>query len=154
MVIDETLFAFLLTMPLLAALGLTTLAAFILMPILGLVSEWSFKRIFFVSFFLGLIAPVIVGVSLAQSANEFIGGRDLRDVIAESIPNGEQRLEQWEQAGERAEEIVRAAETGEISEENAKQQLEALINEQTGFQVDLDDVQIDTREGGLRIESQ
>lgn len=154
MVIDETLIAFIISMPFLAALGLTTLCAFILMPVLGLITEWSFRRIFFTSFLLSLFAPIVAAVSLAQSVDRMMDGRDLREVITQTIPGGEERMEQWEEAGERARETVRAAERGEITEEEAERRLEQIINEQTGVQIDLEDVVIEPEEGVLRIETQ
>lgn len=138
----------------LAAIGLTTVAAFVLMPILGLVSEWSFRRIFFTSFLIGLLAPIIAGVSLASSAQRLMDGRDMEQILEQVIPGGEERIEELRQAGERGREIVEAAERGEITEEQAKEQLEQLFQEETGFQVDLEDVQIEAREGGLRIETE
>ena len=48
---------------LLAALGLTTVLALTLMAVFGLLSNWSFKRIFFLSFFLGLSAPFLLGMA-------------------------------------------------------------------------------------------
>ena len=138
----------------LAALGLTTLAAFVLMGLMGLVTEWSFRRIFVTSFLLGLAAPLIAAISLGQAAERALDGRDLRDVIAQNIEGGEERLREWEQAGEQAQEIIDSAERGEISEQEAERQLEQLIEEQTGFEVDLEDVQIDQQEGGVRIETQ
>ncbi|MEM7700364.1 MAG: hypothetical protein AAF251_00360 [Pseudomonadota bacterium] len=71
--------ALLIAMPFLAAIGITTLAAFALMSVLGLMTEMSFKRIFFVSFFMGLAAPLLVGGAVFSIVDDARFQRDLRD---------------------------------------------------------------------------
>ena len=148
----EPLIAALLLMPLFAAVGVTTVAAFALMGVFGLVTEWSFKRVFFTSFALGLLAPIIVAAAIGNSVEEALDGRDVREVIAQNIPGAEQQMQQWEEAGQRMQEIGEAAERGEITEDEAREQIRQIINERTGLQINLDDVQIDVDDLRAEIE--
>ncbi|MEM9312837.1 MAG: hypothetical protein AAGA34_15450, partial [Pseudomonadota bacterium] len=50
-------------MVLLALVGLTTVFALGFMTVLGLLTEMSFKRLFFVSFAMALAAPVLLGLA-------------------------------------------------------------------------------------------
>lgn len=149
----ETLIVTLALMPLFAAIGVTTIAAFALMTVLGLVTEWSFKRIFFASFLMGLIAPILVGAALASSFSEMLDGREFRDVVVQTFPEAEERMRDLEQIGPRVQEIEQQFEDGEISRNEARDQIEQVIQEQTGVQINLDDVEMEIDGGTLRIEN-
>ena len=73
-------------MVVLALLGVATLAAFALMAILGLLTEMSFRRLFFVSFGLGLFAPIMLFVILGSTLNEEEVQRELREELLMSLP--------------------------------------------------------------------
>jgi len=70
----------------LAALGVTSLAAFALMGALGLITDWSFRRIFFVAFALGLFAPVILAVNIGNTLSSEDFQRDLQRELLEKVP--------------------------------------------------------------------
>ena len=73
----------------LAALGVTSLAAFALMGALGLITDWSFRRIFFVSFALGLFAPVLLAVSIGNALSGEELQRELKRELLNTVPGGD-----------------------------------------------------------------
>ncbi|MEM6856441.1 MAG: hypothetical protein AAF559_01095 [Pseudomonadota bacterium] len=68
----------LVAMVLLAALGLTTVFAIGFMMILGLLTNMSFKRLFFVSFAMGLAAPILLGAATMAALEDGSFERELR----------------------------------------------------------------------------
>lgn len=75
----------LLVLTLLAAVGLVTLAAFALMAALGLITDWSFKKIFFISFALGLFAPILAGGAVGSAIADGSLQRELQQGLNDSI---------------------------------------------------------------------
>ena len=73
----------------LAALGVTSLAAFALMGALGLITDWNFRRIFFVSFALGLFAPVLLAVSIGNALSGEELQRELKRELLNTVPGGD-----------------------------------------------------------------
>lgn len=69
---------------LLALVGVVTVAAIPLMVLLGLLTEFSFKRVFFASFAMALVAPILLGVAIGEAVQDGSIQReiqsDLRDV--------------------------------------------------------------------------
>lgn len=120
----------------LAAIGVSTVVALALMAALGLITEMSFKRLFFVSFGLGLLVPMLVagaGIAALQSSevqNEIRA--ELRDALplpAES--SGDQRGV-LPQIGD----VQRGIEDGTLGPDELEQRLEELI---PGSDVQIDD---------------
>lgn len=138
---------------LLAALGLTTLAAFGIMAALGFVTEMSFKRLFFVSFGLGLFAPLVAIGALGSAFEDGRLGNDLQEGITEVFPGAQDMASNWQDIGPRIEEIERSVEAGEIDREQARDQIEQVIADQTGIQLDLEGVPISEEDDALRIEA-
>lgn len=109
---------------LLAAVGLTTVVALGLMMGLGLLTEMSFKRLFFVSFGMALVAPLLVGGALFSAIEDGTIPNDLRASLEEvanlPVDHGGDWEQNWQEAfreiGEIGE-IGEQAERGEISEE-------------------------------------
>ena len=66
---------------LLASVGVVTLAAFALMGALGLLTDWSFKRVFVVSFALGLLAPFLLGGAIIGAIEDGSLQRDFQDAL-------------------------------------------------------------------------
>ncbi|MEM7688340.1 MAG: hypothetical protein AAF291_04895 [Pseudomonadota bacterium] len=118
---------FLLMMPVLAAIGVTTLAAFVSMTVLGLLTDMSFKRLFFVSFFMGLAAPLLLGAAIASSFEDGTFERDLRDGIEELT---DIRMENGQPLGGtlgELQKIGRDVEQGELSEQEAEERIRELF---------------------------
>jgi hypothetical protein len=73
-----------------AALGVATIAAFVLMAVLGLVTELSFKKLFFLSFALGLLVPILLGGAVIGAIEEGSLEQDLRAELREAFPPQDQ----------------------------------------------------------------
>lgn len=163
--------ALLVAMPFLAAIGITTLAAFALMTVLGLLTEMSFKRIFFVSFFMGLAAPLLVGGAVFSIVDDARFQSDLRDGF-------DQFIELPEDAGgtaklgplvPRLRELRDDMREGDMSDAEIERRIEGLFEDageggETGVQieqgdetgdevtVDIDGVQLSRDGDEVRIE--
>ena len=132
------LLSLLVLMPALAAVGITTLAAFALMTLLGLLPDMSFKRLCFVSFFMGLAAPVLLAMAIFSSFEDGTFERDLRAGIAEFT---EARTEDGRPLGGalgELQQIGREVEAGELSESEAEERIKELF--------------VGSQEGTLQIE--
>ena len=118
----------------LAAVGVTTLVAFALMAVLGFVTEMSFRRTFFVSFLIALLAPIFLaiagGIAIEDGALD-----DLNQSVTISNQNGED----WVEVIPRFEELRDRHDSGELSDAEFEAELEALIEETTGAQIEFDD---------------
>lgn len=77
----ETIIGILVALPLLAAVGITTVAAFAIMAVLGLLTEFSFKRIFFVSYGVALLAPLIAMGALFSTIGQPGFQQDVRNGV-------------------------------------------------------------------------
>lgn len=118
----------------LAAVGVTTLVAFALMAVLGFVTEMSFRRTFFVSFLIALLAPIFLaiagGIAIEDGALD-----DLNEGVTISTQSGGE----WAEAIPRFEELREQHDSGELSDDEFEAQLEALIEETSGAQINFDD---------------
>ncbi len=118
----------------LAAVGVTTLVAFALMAVLGFVTEMSFRRTFFVSFLIALLAPIILAIA---------GGIAIEDGALDGLNEGvtisTQSGGEWAEAIPRFEELREQHDSGELSDDEFEAQLEALIEETSGAQINFDD---------------
>jgi hypothetical protein len=162
----------LLMTPVLAAIGITTLAAFAIMTLLGLLSDMSFKRLFFVSFFMGLAAPVMLSMLVFSSIADGTFERDLREGFEQFVDLPPDEGGNLGGALGELQQIGREVDRGNLSEEEAEERIRelfigsrdapvgqedetALIGEDTpgepGLQVNIDGVQISGEREGLRI---
>ena len=121
------LLSLLVLMPVLAAVGVTTLAAFALMTALGLLTDMSFKRIFFVSFFMGLAAPVMLGAAIFSSVEDGTFERDLRDGIEQFTAGSEEGGRDFGGTLGQLQEIGREVERGDITEDQAEERIRELF---------------------------
>ena len=62
----------------LAAVGIVTIAAFAMMVLFGLLTDWSFKRNFITSFAVGLLAPFVVAAMVAGAIEDGSLQRELQ----------------------------------------------------------------------------
>ncbi|WP_108790226.1 hypothetical protein [Erythrobacter sp. Alg231-14] len=119
---------------LLAAIGLTTVVALILMAVLGFITEMSFKRLFFVSFGLGLLAPILLGIGVSSVLSDNNIQREIMSELNQSISGPENVIEVIPRISELREQLS----DGTITPDQFEEQLEALIEERTGSQIELD----------------
>lgn len=135
---------------LLAAVGVTTIVAFGLMAVLGFVTEMSFKRVFFTSFFMALAAPILLGIAGMVAIDD--GALDT--VIEDSITISDADAEQWRQAAPRIRDLRDQLRNGEIDGEEFERELEQLIEETTSMQIDIEGLDgVEVRES-IQIEDQ
>ena len=112
--------------PFLAAIGITTLAAFAIMSVLGLLTDMSFKRLFFVSFFMGLAAPILLGGAVFAAFEDGSFERDLRDGIEQFVDLPEDGGRNFGGTLGDLQEIGRSVERGDITEEQAEERVREL----------------------------
>ncbi len=118
----------------LTLLGSVTALAFASMAVLGIVTEMSFKRLFFVSFGLGLLAPILLGVWVASALSDDRVQRDIMAEFNQAVTGSESVVE----AIPRIRELREQLSDGTITPDQFEEQLEALIEERTGSQIELD----------------
>jgi hypothetical protein len=166
----------LLMTPVLAAIGITTLAAFAIMTLLGLLSDMSFKRLFFVSFFMGLAAPVMLSIMVFSSFADGTFERDLRDGIEQFVDLPPDDGGNLGGALGELQRIGREVDRGNLSEDEAEAQIRELFigspegspegsttqgeetlqigedkQDEAGLRIDLDGVEISGEGEGLTI---
>lgn len=143
----------LVAMVLLAAVGITTLAAFAIMAVLGIVTEISFKRLFFISFGLGLLAPILVAGAIGATidSNEF--QRDFANEMGDVLPQMDGLPGNLGEAVPRIRDLRDQLRAGEITPEEFERELETLIEETSGTRIDLETGDRVEGENTLRIES-
>ena len=136
----------------LAAIGVTTVVAFALMALLGLVTEMSFKRIFFASFMMALAAPLILGIAGFAAVEDGSLERELRDGLGETIviPSGDP--DQWRDAVPRIRELRDELREGRIDGEEFERELEQLIEERTSVRIDVEGIEASNAEDAITIE--
>ena len=78
-----------LALVLLALVGVVTVAAIPLMAVIGLLTEMSFKRVFFTSFALALLAPIALGVMIGEAIEDGSIQREIQRDFSESISQAE-----------------------------------------------------------------
>ena len=118
-------------MVLLAGLGLVTVAGLALMMVLGLLTTWSFRRIFFVSFGLGLLAPLILAGATYSALEDGSLERDLRRDLEGVIDLPDDVAGgwggNWREKVEQIEKIAGEADRGDITEDQARDQIRDLF---------------------------
>jgi len=125
----------LILMALLAGLGVAALAGLAIMAVLGLMTEMSFKRLFFVSFGLGLIAPLALG-GLALGALE---DRTIQEEIGRELagvfPPGETVNVNLEETIPRLEALQRDLEDEDLGREEIRQRLREVFADGPGVRI-------------------
>jgi len=110
-----------------AALGISTLLAFAMMGALGLITEMSFKRIFFISFGAALILPILVGISTVGVVQDDQVREELAETMRDALPSTERLAEEIDNLAPITEEERRGLEDGTITEEEIEQRVEERI---------------------------
>lgn len=131
---------------LLALVGLTSIVALGLMTILGLLSNMSFKRLFFVSFGMALAAPVLLGLVTFSAFADGSLERELRKELGDAIVLPDEafggdfegfRGQNWRDSLEELQRIGRERDSGELTEEQARQRIRQLFDGSDGVTIDL-----------------
>lgn len=134
---------------LLAGLGLVTIVALGLMVILGLLTQMSFRRLFFVSFGLGLLAPVALAVAGSIAIEDGSLERDLRDEIGEIMQLPEDRGGNWSETLSELQDLRRDIEEGELSDEEIEARVEELFGGDNGLPL-----KIEAKNGEIEVEGE
>lgn len=130
--------ASLVIMVLLAGLGLATAVALALMALLGLLTEFSFKRIFFVSFGVGLLAPLLLGGAIVGAFQDGSLERDLRDELGQIVQLPEDVGGRWSEVLPQLQEVSREVDSGNLTEEEAEARVEAILADFEDLQITID----------------
>lgn len=137
-----------------AALGISTLLAFAMMGALGLVTEMSFKRIFFISFGAALILPILVGISTVGVVQDDQTREELAEFMRDALPSSERLAEEIDNLAPITEEELRGLEDGTITEAEIEQRVEERIQRflpGADVQIGDDEVRITTPDDSVNI---
>ncbi|MCK0128177.1 hypothetical protein [Erythrobacter sp. F6033] len=130
----EILGGMLLITILLTLLGSVTVLALASMVTLGLVTEMSFKRLFFVSFGIGLLAPLGLAIWASSVVSEESFQLELLTELNEAVSGSETVID----ALPRIQELRQQLSDGTITADEFETQLEQLIEETSGAQIELE----------------
>lgn len=123
----------LMLMAVLAGLGLAALSAFAIMAVLALVTEMSFKRLFFVSFGLGLIVPLALGGLTMGALEDGSLQKELGRELAQVFPAGESVSVNLEETIPRLEALQRDLENEDLDREEIRARIRELFAEDEGI---------------------
>ncbi|TRD12458.1 hypothetical protein FGU71_11680 [Erythrobacter insulae] len=144
----EILGGLLLITVLLTLLGSVTALAFASMVLLGLVTEMSFRRLFFVSFGIGLLAPLGLAIWASSAVSEESFQLELLTELNQVVSGSENVMG----ALPRIQELRQQLSDGTITPDEFETQLEQLIEETSGAQIELEGPEI-TPEAGVQTDS-
>lgn len=111
----------------LASFGIATFAAFGLMAALGLVTELSFRRIFFISFGVALFVPILFGSAMIGVLSEEEVQTQISENLREALPSSEQLFEEIEGTFGPTDDEQRALEDGTMTPDELEQRLEERL---------------------------
>jgi hypothetical protein len=134
----EILGGFFLTTILLSLIGSVTVLALASMAVLGITTEMSFRRLFFVSFGIGLLAPILLAMGVSSLFDDESFKQDLLTELSEVVSGSENVV----QALPRIRELRQQLSDGTITQDEFEDQLEQLIEETSGAQIELEGVEI------------
>ena len=141
----------LVAMVLLAALGLTTVFALGFMIILGLLTNMSFKRLFFVSFAMGLAAPVLLGAATFAAIEDGSLERDLRNELGDVITlSDDTGPGSWREALSKLRELQSDIENGDLEDEEIERRIEEVFSD-AGVQLNLDEIEAGNEDDAIQI---
>jgi len=134
----EILSSFFLTTILLSLIGSVTVLALASMAVLGITTEMSFRRLFFVSFGIGLLAPILLAMGVSSLFDDESFKQQLLTELSEVVTGSENIV----QALPRIRELRQQFSDGTITQDEFEDQLEQLIEETSGAQIELEGVEI------------
>ena len=142
----------LIVLAILALVGVTALAGFALMGVLGLLTDMSFRRVFFTSFGFALIVPLILGIGGFAALEDGSLERELRSEMGGDMPTIEIDPGELGELIPRIRDLREDLREGRIEPEEFERQVEQLIDESTGVQIDVDSRDVSEVDGPLQIE--
>jgi len=128
----------LVAMVLLAGLGIASLVAFAIMGVLGLITEISFKRLFFIGFGVGILVPLLLGMATMSALADGSLERELRDELGQVVQLPVDGGNAWSEALPRLQEISRDRERGAITEAEAERRIEEIVSDFGDLQISID----------------
>ncbi len=134
----EILGGLLLMTILLSLLGSVTVLALASMAVLGLTTEMNFRRLFFVSFAIGLLAPILLGIGVSSALDDESLQQKLLIELNDLVTGSESVTE----ALPRFRELHQQLTDGTITPDEFEEQLEQLIEERSGAQVEIDGAEV------------
>ncbi len=134
----EILGGFFLTTILLSLIGSVTVLALASMAVLGITTEMSFRRLFFVSFGIGLLAPILLAAGVSSLFDDESFKQQFLTELSEFVAGSENVV----QALPRIRELRQQLSDGTITPDQFEDQLEQLIEETSGAQIELEGVEI------------
>ena len=141
----------LVAMVLLAALGLTTVFALGFMMILGLLTNISFKRLFFISFAMGLAAPILLGAATFAAFEDGSLERELRAELGDVITLPDDAGPgSWRDALPRLRELQSDIENGDLENEEIERRIEEVFSD-AGVQLNLDEIEAGNEDDAIQI---
>ena len=138
----------------LASFGIATFAAFGLMAALGLITEMSFKRIFFISFGVALFLPILFGGAMIGVLSDEQVQDEISAGLSEALPSSEGLVEELGDLAPVTEEELRGLEDGTITDEEIERRIEERLQRflpNAEVQVEDGDVQITTPDNAVNI---
>ena len=136
----------------LASFGIATFAAFGLMAALGLFTEMSFRRIFFISFGVALFLPILFGGAMIGVLSEESNQQEIAEGLREVLPSTEQFAEELTNLNPVTPEERQALEDNSLSvdeREAIEQRIEGRIEERV--QQIFPDAEVQVDDDGVRI---
>lgn len=116
-------------MLLLAGVGLAALLALASMVVLHFLTEMSFRRVFFVSAGIGLLAPLLAGLAIGGAVADGSLERDLRDELGGLVQLPPDAGDQWREVLPKLRELGEASERGELTEDEAEARAREILGE-------------------------
>lgn len=129
-----------LALVLLGLVGLTTVFALSFMAILGLLTDMSFKRLFFVSYAMALAAPILLVAAGYAAVEDGSLERDLRRDLGQIVDVPEDAGPgDWRAAIPKLQDLRDDIENGDLSEEEIEQRIEDLFDGTDSITIDVSD---------------
>ncbi|MDJ0977917.1 MAG: hypothetical protein QNI87_05215 [Erythrobacter sp.] len=141
-----------LVLALLALLGLTTVFALAFMTALGLLTDMSFKRVFFVSFAMALAAPVLLTLATYSAFEDGSLERDLRAELGDVIAIPDERVSNWQDSLDELRQIGQDVESGALTEQQAEERVKELFGASGGAALDRPEVEAAQEGDGIQTE--
>lgn len=141
---------------LLAGVGLASLLALASMVVLHFLTQMSFRRVFFVSAGIGLLAPIFVGLAIGGAVADGSIERDLRAELGDRIQLPTDGGENWRKALKELQELSRENENGTLTDDEAEARVEEILGGLEDMQISIDvngdGVVIGDSENGVPLE--
>ncbi|MEM1051325.1 MAG: hypothetical protein AAGI28_04445 [Pseudomonadota bacterium] len=132
------LLAGLVTMALLAGVGLAAIIALAVMAVLYFLTELDFKKVFLISAGVGLLGPVMLGLAISSALADGSIQRDLRDQVGSYVQLPDDQGEGWREALGELQELSNERENGTMSDEEAERRVEQILGGLDDMQITID----------------